>query len=462
VSTSATAVAPDQWRFARQWIITRDVLVCLFIIFLFHEFVVRVIGTVYLPALTGFSLSPIYWVEGTSLALIILGLWRSIADERYRQRFRPSFIYLLIAWTFICIAFMSLNTTSIGGAMTVRSLLYSPYLFFLGYLVGVDRWLVFRMLLIAGLINFAMTLLLGLVFFKQYELFLLYFDKALPAGSQSVWDLVYRHAQVVMPTGLIVYRLRFRTFFILLGALSLYFALRTPSARWKVIGWFSALASLAMVIGTFSRAGIVTDAAIYIAIAVHWLNASGRLKAVRIKARYAAVVLAIIVLVTGGITGVYLWMMSKNINLLDTHSLLDLKGGRLGQWVNLTDNLTREGGWLTGLPQRAWSYTGKGKERLWSEIAFFTVDNQYLHTVLTGGLLALGGYLGFLLTAMGQFRRWRIYPEFLILAVALLFEANLETGSLLPPIVFLIAGGRLGDLSGGIPERDQPPAFRID
>jgi hypothetical protein len=462
MSTRPTAAPGPQWRFARPWVLTRNVLVNLLIVLIFHEFLVRVLGTVYLPAVTGFSVSAIYFVEGSALGLMALGIWRCIADPPYRQRFRPSFVYGLVAWTFVCVAFLSLNVTSIGGALTVRSLLYAPYLFFLGYLVGVDRWAVFKTLLVTGLVNFSITAILGLLFFEQYEMFLLLFDQALPPGSERLYDLVYRHVDVVLPTGLIVYRLRFRTFFILLGALSLFFALRTPSKRWRAAGWTSSLASLAMVIGTFSRSGIVSAAAIYLAIAGHWLISSGRISALRLKARYAAVVLALIVIVAGGITGMYLWMMSKDINLLDTHSLLDLQGGRLGQWVYLTENLTREGGWLTGLPQRAWSYTGKGKERIWSEIAYFTVDNQYLHIVLSGGLLALLGYLGFLITAMREFHRWRIYPEFIILVIALLFEANLETGSLLPPLVMLIAGGRLADLAGSTWQPEPPQPFRIE
>ncbi len=62
---------------------------------------------------------------------------------------------------------------------------------------------------------------------------------------------------------------------------------------------------------------------------------------------------------------------------------------------------------------------------------------------------------------MRQLRRWKIYPEFLILAVALVFEANLETGSLLPPLTLFIAGGRLGDLAGGIREQAAAP-FQVD
>ena len=161
--TTAATRAP--WRFEQSWTAARNFLVCAMIVLIFHEFLVRVFGTVYMPAVTGFSLSAIYFVEGSALALMALGLWRCIADPPYRQRFRPAFVYMLVAWTFVCIAFLSLNVTSIGGALTVRSLLYAPYLFFLGYLVGVDRWLVYKNLLVAGLVKFALTVVLGLLFF---------------------------------------------------------------------------------------------------------------------------------------------------------------------------------------------------------------------------------------------------------------------------------------------------------
>lgn len=441
------------WEQLRRWTVLRNTAISLLLVFLFHDFLLRIFGVLYLPSLTGISISPFFCVESMTLCIVALGLWRLRADPAYRERFRQPFIRWLLICGMVAFAFISLHVVSVPGLLSARALLYAPYLFALGYFVGVDRETVFHTLLIAALVNAIAVLILGFFLKEQYEWLLVFYDKALP-GFESLYGKVHRHVKVAMPTGLIVYRLPFRTLFTLVGVMALHRALHLDGfikQRW-ILG-LAATASYALVLGTFSRSGMITTTLLYAFVTLHWMLKARRYQQIQLRFRYAGASIGLVTLVLVAISAVYLAQSVYNIDLLDPRSLTDEKGGRMGQWVYIAENLTRKGGWVAGTATGLVKHSGGPRERVWSEISYFTVDNQFLSVILGGGILGFAAYIGFLGLAMRQFFKWNVYPEALILVAATLIEANLETGSLLLPVVMLLAAGQLSERIGKQPTK---------
>jgi len=448
VARAQLGPAVDTWKYLRPWSLARDIASCTLVVLLLHEFIVRVLGQFFLPMLIGASITPFYWDESMTLALFALGLWRYNGDPVYRARLQQPFV----RWLFICIlfstAFLSLHVTSITGLLGMRALLYAPYLFMASYLAGIDREKLYRTFLIIGVLNIIAIVLIELFFLNQYELMIAFFDRALP-GFETLAHAARKAFS--LPAGVIVYRLFFRSLFLIVGSVSLSRALHWSG---KAIGrWlYAALAfiSLLLVLGTYSRAGIFTLLLAYLLIIAHWFYARTSQGSAQERTRYAFTALGLLVGALIFTAGVFAVQQSLGVNMLDTTSLVDEQGGRFGNWAKVAENISRTGGWIAGTPTSArksilaaFVDSSAGKELTWSELSYFAVDNQYISTIISGGIMALAGILGFFGIVMNELRRRQLILELAMITAAILIEANLESQSMSLALIMFLAGGQL-------------------
>jgi hypothetical protein len=120
-------------------------------------------------------------------------------------------------------------------------------------------------------------------------------------------------------------------------------------------------------------------------------------------------------------------------------------------WMNTIDEVDKHNGWLFGVESR---YIGShsiafGKSKLvpWSEAGSLTVDNQYLHLLLQGGIIAAMGYVIAMFLLCSQFWRYKQWLWLSGLLACLIIDLNLRSGSLTQVYICLAGGSACAELA---------------
>ena len=426
------------------WEYARDVVLIAFVAFHFHDFALRVFGYLYLPSILGVEIPPILFTGSCITVLTMLAAWRMLFDSGWRARLANKDIRWFLASILICCAVLLLTAPTLTGILKIRNILYPLILFSLGYVCGINiRRIVISIAVIAAL-NIAMVIVTWIFFIETYITLILLYDNAIP-GVKSVFKGTYRQSAAMMPTGLLVHRVYFRTFFVLAWTLFLHRALGgETSARARI--WFGTFAALSflMVVGSFSRTAMLTALFVCGVLLFRWYKEGGALK-VTAAVRYAMLSVIFTLMVALG-TFIFLMQQNVNLNLLDVETLFETSTyGRFGNWMRVIDTVDERRGWLIGADIAEPDVSTSRGEAPWSEHMFVASDNLFLDLLFRGGLILLFGYLMFLYFAFKNLREAKLEPDLTLFVATLLIFGNLETGNTLIAVVMLIAGARLGD-----------------
>lgn len=446
-----TAEPGPAWSGAGRWLRVRDALVTLFLVLLFHDLFIRILGTELAPLLTGIRVPPVPWRDAVLLLLLLMGAWRMAADPRWRRRFSVPHVWWQVVCLLVCAGFLSLHLDSMSQANEIKGLLYPLLAFGTGILTGFDWRKVRGALLIIAAANIAAAAIVGLLFMDQYRLWMDAYRTVF--GESAALAFGKFEQMVVVPMPLILERTVMTTLFVVAGAIAWYQTLNGQATRRLRIAYaLLAAGSLYMVLASFSRGGIVTMLAIYVWLYVVWALKRSRYAPMPNVWAARAIVLALVAIVALGLATALAVRQAYGIDLLDPTNLISAgRAGRITIWSRVADDITRQHGWLTGIKPsyrtaRASIVFGARGGRAWSEWAYFTVDNAYLYVVMNGGLVALAALLAFLALAAVQLARRGLQLELAILVCGCLIWWMLATSPLIVALALLIGGARLGNL----------------
>ncbi len=414
------------------------------IVFHFHDFALRVFGYLYAPTLLGLQFPPILFTGGCLSALAVLGAIRLMFDADWRGRLKNPDIRWFLASFFLCCAVILLTAPTLSGFLKIRNILYPLILFAAGYVCGINVRRTIIAIAVTAVVNIVTVIVTWVFFLESYITLILLYDNAIP-GVKSLFKGTYRQAAAMMPTGLLVHRVYFRTFFVLAWSFLLHASLSEKnSVRFRVWSAILAVLSFLMIVGSFSRTAMLTALLICAVLLYRWWREGGAQKT-SAAVRYAAIsVILALVFTLGAI--VYSLQQNVNLNLLDTETLFQTSTyGRVGNWIRVIDTIDARNGWLIGADFAEPEVSASRGEAVWSEFLFVASDNLFLDLLFRGGLLLLGGYLAFLFFAFRNIREAKLEPDLTLFVATLLIFGNLETGNTLITIVMLIAGARAGD-----------------
>lgn len=447
---TAAALAP-QWPAAAGWTRARDVLVVLFLIFLFHDIFIRLLGSNVLPMLVGVSLPPVPWRDAIIFALLLLGLWRLAVDEVWRQRFKAEHLWWQVALVLFTAAFLCLHATSFARINEIKGLLYPMLLFGVGVITGYDWRQARRTIIVLAVVNAVAALIVGLFFMEQYQLWIAAYRTVFGAGTALSFGKFEQ--VIVIPKPLILERTNFTVLYIVASVVAFQAALwGSTSTRQRVYYAVCCTVSVLLVITSFSRAGIVTTF-----LALLWLYATWAMQRAQANGHarlrgLMALLPALLVLLCVGLLTVLLAYRLYGIELLNPANLISSgREGRITIWTRVLDDIERQHGWLTGITptyrtERASFVFGAQSTSAWSEWSYYTVDNTYLHLLMYGGLFSLAGLLAFLALAIWQFRRYACHLPLAMLVSTCIVWSMLVSNPMLLSLVLLLGGGQLGNL----------------
>lgn len=426
------------------WEIARDIAFIALIVFHFHDFALRVFGYLYAPTIIGMHFPPILFTGSCLTALVILGAIRLFFDHDWRGRLQNKYLRWYLASFFVCCAVILLTSPTIGGFMKIRNILYPLILFGAGYFCGINFRRVQIGIAVTAIVNIVTVIVTWVFFLESYITLILLYDTAIP-GVKSLFRGTYRQSAAMVPTGLLVHRVYFRTFFVLVWALFLKSALNDAnSVRFRIWSAVLAVVSFLMIVGSFSRTAMLTALFISAVLLYLWWREGGAQKT-SVAVRYTAISIILALVFTLGAI-VYSLQQNVNLNLLDTETLFQTSTyGRVGNWIRVIDTIDARNGWLIGADFAEPEVSSTRNEEVWSEFLFVASDNLFLDLLFRGGLILLGGYLLFLFLAYQNIREAKLEPDLTLFIATLLIFGNLETGNALITIVMLIAGGRVGD-----------------
>lgn len=460
VKREQTGAAAREWPGQASWTRARDVLISLYLVFLFHDLFFRLLGSELLPAVVGISLPPVPWRDAIVLVLICLGLWRMAKDEHWRRRFREPTLWWQVACFLLIAAFLSLHATSFARINISKGLLYPLIMFFIGILAGFDWRKVRNMILGLAIINIGIALLIGLFFMDEYRLWITAYRTVFGEDSALVFG---KYENIfLLPMPLILERTNLAVLYIVAGAVSLYQALwDSPQRRQRLYYGVLCSASMFMVLACFSRAGIVTMFLTLLGLFSIW-SVQRALKAGKTIAQgLVPVGAALLLLAMIGLASAFAVRAAYGVDMLDPSNLISQgREGRITIWARVVDDINRQRGWLTGITPtyrfaRPSIIFGAKGGNAWSEWSYYTVDNAYLYMIMQGGIFSLAGQLAFLMIAAWQFQRYKCYLALVILVSGCLVWWMLATMPMLISLTLLLGSGRLGNKL--LAEADEKP-----
>ncbi len=438
----------QHWRFTALWTLLRNACTFLYLSLFLHELLIKVLLYLGIPALGGPQLPLLPYHDLFMFMLLGLGIWRMVADPGWRSRLSLPGLPWIAGLTLFCSAFMWLNLNGLVDLAVIKGIILPFLLYAVGVLCGVDRALFMRFILITAGLNLAVSIVIATLFLGPYADLIFLLDILMPQ-AEHLFSQVFRHATVNVPTGLAMARLAYMTIFSVSGLLSLWEYAHATDRRRKVTFFVFFLLSTAAVLFTFSRSGVTT----YAFSVMFYLAAAGMAErngsqtqttGVRLLGVTFALCLAAFLLVNSALNQV-----NSNVNFLAADSLTSSTGGRFGMWQGILSEVDRKHGWLTGIRSDFSVYhTAVGahsRERVWSENAYLTVDNQYLNLLLKGGLVAVSCYFLACLIITVQFWRNRDWISFGFMVFTLLIDLNLRSGSYGQDIICLIGGAWVAD-----------------
>jgi hypothetical protein len=451
------------WPAAAAWTRWRDLLVVLYLVFLFHDIFIRLLGSQFLPLVIGVRLPPVPWRDAVVLALLLVGLWRMAVDPAWRRRFRVSHMWWQVALLLFAAAFLCLHATSLARLNEIKGLLYPMILFGAGVLAGYD-WRKARNTIIAlALVNIAAAVIVGLFFMEQYQLWIAAYRTIFGEGTALSFGKF--EEIVVLPKPLILERTSFTVLYIVAAVVAFHELLFSAAKRrWRLFYGACCAASVFLVIASFSRAGIATMFLILLGLYAAWSMQRAQAQGLRAARGLLALVPAALILLVVGLLAVVLAYRVYGIELLDPSNLISSgREGRITIWSRVIDDIDRQHGWLTGITptfrtERASFVFGANGGSAWSEWSYYTVDNAYLHMIMYGGLFALAGLLAFLAVAAWQLYRYSCYLPLAMLVSTSLVWWMLATNPMLISLVLLLGGGQLGNLMLRAPAAEPVPA----
>lgn len=445
------AAAAPPWPGAARWLSIRDVLVTVFLVLLFHDLFIRILGTELAPLLTGLRVPPVPWRDAVLLLLLCLGAWRMAVDPGWRRRFGVPHVWWQVVCLLVAAAFLSLHLDSLSQANEIKGVLYPLLAFGIGILTGFNWRKVRGAILIIAAVNLLAAAVISLLFMDQYHMWMDAYRTVF--GEAAALTFGKFEQLVVVPMPLILERTVMTALFVVAGAIAWHETLNgNCSRRMRVVHAVLAGGSLYMVLAGFSRGGIVTAFAIYAWLYVAWAVRRSRQTATPFLWAARAIVVALVAVLSVGLLTAVVVQRTYGIDLLDPTNLISRgRAGRITIWSRVADDITRQHGWLTGIKPsfrtaRASIVFGARGGQAWSEWAYFTVDNAYLYMVMQGGLVTLVALLAFLALAAVQLAKRGLQLELAILVSACLIWWMLATSPLIVALALLIGGARLGNL----------------
>ena len=438
------------WAHVQVWTRLRDVLVSSYLVFLFHDLFIRMFSVEFLPLLTGVSLPPVPWRDALAGLLLLIGFWRIVADPAWRQRFTAPGVMWQVVLLLAAAAFFCQQASSFSQLNEVKGQLYPLLMFGAGIVAGYDWRKLRRTMVVLALINIGVAGLIALFWMDGYRDWITAYRTVF--GESSALSFGKFEAFVLLPMPLILERTLFAVLFITAGAIAWYTALWIKQWTWRRGAYFLlAFACLFMVLGSFSRGGIVTMLMIYLTLYIVWALKNARARGLPARRGLLAITPALIAVVLVGLLTALYVRHAYGIDLLDPSNLVSSgREGRITIWSRVIDDIDRQQGWLTGIKPsfrtaRSSIVFGARGGSAWSEESYYTVDNGYLYIVMQGGLFALGAVLAFIGIAVWQFSRFKCPLALALLAWTCLIWWMLATNSILLLLALLIGAGKLGD-----------------
>jgi len=453
VAVARTSIASRRaWPYARLWVLVRDTVFALFLVLFIHDYLFRVFLPVVLPYFAGRSMPNLPNPSSLLLLLIVLGAGRMLMDTDWRKRLLIPGSRWLAIFGIVLGAALITNVLVRGGIVTALPFIYLYFFAGAGISAGFSRRVFDNTIITIAIVNGIVTLVIGLFFLEEYRSAMMLATEVFKGQGILLYISKEITRPLLVPTGLIISYFNFGLFHILAGYVCLNRAL-TLSAPRGLKALCGILAGISLIITFFllDRGNLLTMLAMYTFLFSIWYKRTRAASQASLRERTKLRITLAAMILALGISGVFFANMLKSQYQIDILDITNLAGksehSRIVLWERVLEDIHSQRGWLTGISVEYQMHNkaipNSAPAWAWSERAYFTIDNGYINTLASGGLLALFAVVGLIIFAARRLLKERRYFEAGFLIVAALVYWMLEWNMALIYWSFILAGNAM-------------------
>lgn len=435
------------WPLAPFWEGFRDTLIIAYVFLRFHSKLIEALGLSFWPPIAG-GRPIIVRPEFIIYFLLLWGLWRLASDAEWRTRLAVPYGKMQIAAALGLVAMLAWNSVQAMQLSQALVVLDPLMLFTVGIITGVTRQRIITAIISMAVLNIVVTLITSAFFMNWFKDWIFILNTLVQSADQTAWRA---SKNPFVSTGLIVYFVYFNMFIMTIFAVSMNNILFSKGK--KVGYWINVVVALSAFVLAFlslSRGTMATCLIVLMMLFYAWIRtriSEGRIssrQAVRMTLQAIALTVLLILIVRIGIKTV---LPHRDIFNVTTFVSEEFEVGRAGVWENVIEDITRKGGWLTGVTQIQLDGFDALRVLRYGEGRYFTTDNLYLAIIVRCGLIGLFFKVLFMGISYLQFYRARAYMELSVLIGAALVWEMLISEVMIQSIFMFLGASMLGDLA---------------
>jgi hypothetical protein len=435
------------WPIAPFWEGFRDTLVIAYVFLRFHSKLIEALGLTLWPPIAG-GRPVIVKPEFIVYFLLFWGVWRLIADPEWRTRFAIPYGKLQIAAAFGLIAMLAWNSVQAKQLSQALVVLDPLLLFSVGIITGVTRRRIINSVIFMAVLNIMVTIITSAFFMNLFRDWILILNTLVQSADLTAWRA---SKNPYISTGLIVYFVYFNMLIMTVFAVSINNLLFGKNSKFAYyINVFVSVSALVLAFMSLSRGTMATCLIVLMLQFYAWIRhrisegqTSAR-QAIRLTVQVIVLAVCLVLILRIGIKTI---LPHRDIFNTTTFVSEEFEVGRTGVWENVIEDITRKGGWLTGVTQIQLDGFDAPRVLRFGEERYFTTDNLYLAIIVRCGLIGLLFKLLFTGITYMQLYRARAYMELSVLIGSAIVWEMLISEVMLQSIFILIGASLLGDLA---------------